>query len=138
MENKTLNTVLTIGAFIIGIVGLIMSILIMLGNESVIGSAITLSLVVMGAAAVIAVLFGLFHFIANIKQNIPMLIGVVVFIIVAIICYNVASGEVLKSYGPGISEAASKWSGAGILIMYVLVIGAVFAALIGEVSRIFK
>ena len=138
MENKTLNTVLTIGAFIIGVVGLIMSILIMMGNESVIGSAITLSMVVMGAAAVIAVLFGLYHFLANIKQNIPMLIGVVVFIIVAVICYNFASGEVLKSYGPDVSESASKWSGAGILIMYVLVIGAVIAALLGEISRIFK
>lgn len=138
MENKTLNTVLTIGAFIIGIVGLVMSILIMLGNESVIGSAITLSMVVMGAAAVIAVLFGLFHFIANIKQNIPMLIGVVVFIIVAIICYNLASGEVLKSYGPDITESSSKWSGAGLLLMYVMIIGAVIAALLGEVTRIFK
>lgn len=138
MENKTLNTVLSIGAFIIGIIGLIMGIAIMVGYESVIGPSITLSIVVMGAAAVIAILFGLFHFIGNIKQNIPMLIGVIVFIIIAIICYNLASGEVLRGYGPGVSETASKLSGAGILFMYVLIIGAVIAALTGEISRIFK
>ena len=138
MQNKTLNTALSIGAFVIGIVGLIMGIIIMVGNESVIGPAITLSMVVMGAAAVIAVLFGIFHFIGNIKQNIPMLIGAVVFVIIAIICYNLASGEVLKSYGPGVTESASKLSGAGILLMYVMIIAAVIAALIGEISRIFK
>lgn len=138
MENKTLNTVLSIVAFLIGIIGLIMGIAIMVGYESVIGPSITLAMVVMGVAAVIAVLFGIFHFIANIKQNIPMLIGVVVFIIIAIICYNLASGEVLKNYGPDVTESASKLSGAGILLMYVMIIAAVIAALIGEISRIFK
>ena len=138
MENKTLDTVLTIGAFIIGIIGLIMGIMIMLGNESVIGPSITLSMVVMGVAAAIAVLFGLLHFLTNIKQNIPMLIGVVVFVILAIVCYTLASDSLIPSYESDITASASKLSGAGLMVMYVLVIVATATALIGEVTRIFK
>ena len=138
MENKTLDSVLTIGAFILGAIGLIMGIMIMIGNESVIGPAITLSMVIMGVAAAVAILFGLFHFLTNIKRNIPMLIGIVVFVILAIVCYNLASGTVLPSYDAGITETSSKLSGAGLMVMYVLVIVAAGAAILGEVTRIFK
>lgn len=138
MDNKTLDTVLTIGAFIIGIIGLIMGIMIMTGNESVIGPAITLSMVVMGVAAAVALLFGLFHFLTNIKRNIPMLIGVVVFVILVIVCYNLASGTLLPSYSDDITSSSAKLSGAGLMVMYVLVIVATATALIGEVTRIFK
>lgn len=138
MENKTLDSVLTIGAFILGAIGLIMGIMIMIGNESVIGPSITLSMVIMGVSAAVAVLFGLFHFLTNIKRNIPMLIGIVVFVILAIVCYNLASGTILPTYDEGITESSSKLSGAGLMIMYVLVIVAAGAAVIGEVTRIFK
>ena len=138
MENKSLGSVLTIGAFIIGIIGLIMGIMIMVGNESVIGPAITLAMVVIGVGAAIAILFGLFHFVANIKSNIPMLIGVVVFIILAIVCYNLALGTIKPSYDAGITELSSKLSGAGLMVMYVLVIVAGGAALVGEITRVFK
>lgn len=138
MENKTLDSVLTIGAFILGAIGLIMGIMIMIGNESVIGPSITLSMVIMGVSAAVAVLFGLFHFLTNIKRNIPMLIGIVVFVILAIVCYNLASGTILPTYAEDITESSSKLSGAGLMIMYVLVIVAAGAAVIGEVTRIFK
>ena len=138
MENKTLDSVLTIGSFILGAIGLIMGIMIMGGNESVIGPSITLTMIVMGVATAVAVLFGLFHFVSNIKQNMPMLIGIVVFVILAIVCYNLASGEVLTTYPDDITESTSKLSGAGLMVMYVLVIVAAGAAILGEVTRIFK
>lgn len=138
MENKSLGGILTIVAFIIGIIGLIMGIMIMMGNESVIGPSITLAIVVIGIGAAVAILFGLFHFLANIKSNIPMLIGIVVFIILAIVCYNLASGTIKPSYAAGITESSSKLSGAGLMVMYVLVVIAAGAALVGEVTRVFK
>lgn len=138
MENKTLDSVLTIGSFILGAIGLIMGIMIMGGNESVIGPSITLTMIVMGIAAAVAVLFGLFHFVSNIKRNMPMLIGIVVFVILAIVCYNISSGEVLSTYDKSITESTSKLSGAGLMVMYVLVIVAAGAAILGEVTRIFK
>lgn len=138
MENKTLDTALTVGSMIIGVIGLIMGVMIMGGNESIIGSAITLSMVIMGVAAAVAIIFGLIHFLTHIKSNIPMLIGVVVFVILVIVCYNMASSEIMPSYSDDITPSSSKMSGAGLMVMYVLVIIATAVALIGEVSRIFK
>jgi len=138
MENKTLNTVLTIGSLAIGIIGLIMGIRIMMGYEDVIGPAITLSMVVMGLGAAIAILYGLFHFITNIKSNIPMLIGIIVFVILIIVSYNLASDEILPSYSEDITASSSKLSGAGLMVMYVMVLTATALALVGEVTRIFK
>jgi hypothetical protein len=138
MNNKTLNTVLTVGAFAIGLIGLILCIMIMLGSEGAIDTAINLSLFLMVAAAGAAVVFGLFHFLGNIKKNMPLLIGIIGFVVLAFICYALASDEVLRSYGPDITPSTSKLSGAGLLIMYVLVGIAVFAALAGEIIKIFK
>ncbi len=138
MENKTLDTGLTIGAFVLGVVGLIMGIMIMVGNESVIGSAITLSMVLMGIAAGVAVIFGLFHLVSDFKRNIPMIIGAIGFIILAAICYSLASSDLMPTYEETITGATSKWSGAGLLLTYVLIIAALIVAVAGEVIKIFK
>ena len=138
MDNKTLDTALSVGSLLLGVIGLIMGVMIMVGNESVIGPAITLSMILIGISAAVAVLFGLVHFITHIKSNIPMLIGVVVFVILVIVTYNMASSEVLPSYGEGITPSSSKLSGAGLMVMYVMIIVATAAALLGEVTRIFK
>lgn len=138
MENKTLNTVLTGGSFLIGIVGLILGIMVMTGNEGVVGISITLAMVLMGIGAGVAILFGLFQLFSNIKKNLPMIISAVGFIILAIICYNLASAEIMPTYDDDITASSTQISGAGLLIMYVLIIGAVAAAVVGEVTRIFK
>ena len=65
-------------------------------------------------------------------------IGIVVFIVLAIVCYNLASGTIKPSYDAGITELSSKLSGAGLMVMYVLVIVAGGAALVGEITRVFK
>lgn len=138
MENKTLDTALTALSLVIGVVGLIMGIMIMVGYENVIGPAITLSMIVMGVAAAVAILFGIVHFLTHIKNNIPMLIGLVVFVILVIVCYNIASSAIMPSYSADITPTTSKLSGAGLMVMYVMVIVATAVALLGEVTRIFK
>lgn len=138
MENKALNTGLTVGAFVLGVVGLIMGLMIMAGDESVIGSAITLSMVLMGIAAGVAVIFGLVHLVSNFKRNIPMIIGAIGFIILAAICYSLASGDLMSTYDETITESTSKLSGAGLLLTYVLIIAALVMSVVGEVLKIFK
>jgi hypothetical protein len=136
-DEKKLSTGLTVVAFIIGVVGLVMSIMIMVGYEYVIGSAITLTMILMAVAGGVALLFGLYQLVTNIKKNISLLIGIVGFVILAVVCYMLASDEVLRSY-VDITPTVSKLSGAGLLLMYVLIIGATVAAIFSEVSRIFK
>ena len=138
MDNKTLDTVLTIGSLVIGVIGLIMGIMIMVGYENVIGPAITWSMILIGISAAVAILFGLFQFVTHIKSNIPMLIGAVVFVILVIVCYNMASSALMPTYSADITPTTSKLSGAGLMVMYVMVIVATAVALVGEVTRIFK
>jgi hypothetical protein len=138
MDNKALNTGLTVLAFVIGIVGLIMSIRIMAGYEDIIGPAIWLVFALMIVAAGVAILFGLLQLFTNLKRNISLLIGIIGFAVLALICYNLASDEVLPRYGDDITPSASQLSGMGLMVMYVLVIAAVVLAIIGEITRIFK
>lgn len=138
MQQRTISTVLTVIAFIIGLVGLVMGIMIMAGNETVIDAAITFTIVCMLVAAGAAVLFGLFHFVTNFRQNMGALIGVIVLVILGFICYSIADAEVLRSYPDGITASESKWSEAGLIFTYVLIIAAVAVAIIGEVVRIFR
>jgi len=138
MENKTLGTALTVGAFAISIIGLILCILIMVGNEGMVSTAINLTLGLLVVAGGAALIFGLFHFLGNIKKNMPTLIAVIVFAVLAFVCYSLSSGEVLNSYDDDITPTASRLSETGLLIMYILIIAAVIAAVVGEVSRFFK
>jgi hypothetical protein len=137
MEDKKLKTILTIVVFAISIIGLILSIRIMSGYEDVIGTAITLTVVLMVAALGIAVLFGVYHLFSNLKKNMPLLGAIIAFVLVGIISYVVASDSTV-GYGEEITATTSKLSGAGIIVMYVLVLGAVGAALFGEFKSLFK
>jgi uncharacterized BrkB/YihY/UPF0761 family membrane protein len=147
MDNKKLDTVLTIIAFIIGVVGIILGILIMIqpkeeyydqAFQSLVGGTIQFTNILLIVAAAAAILFGLYYFATNIKKNIPLLIGVLVFVVIAIVSYSLAGDAVPSTYADDITPTTSRLSGAGLGVMYVLVIVAILAALIGEISRIFK
>jgi len=147
MDTKKIDTVLTIIAFVIGIAGFILGVMIMTTPEedyttgffqSLVSNSLNFTYVLLIVAAAASILFGVFYFARNIKNNVPMLIGVVAFVIVAFICYSLASSEVLDSYGDDITPGTSKLSGMGLMVMYVLVIVAVVGAVVGEVVRIFK
>lgn len=138
MENKALNTGLTIGSFAIGVIGLVIGIMIMLGNEGVIGFAITLSMILMAVAAGVAVIFGIIQLAGNFKKNIPFILGAIGFLILAAICYSMASGELMPTYEDTITEGTTKLSGAGLLLTYVLIIAALITSVAGEVLKIFK
>lgn len=138
MENKTLNTGLTVGSFALGVIGLVIGIMIMLGNESVIGFAITLSMILMGIAAGVAVIFGIVQLASDFKKNIPFILGAVGFLILAAICYSLASGDLMPTYEETITESTTKLSGAGLLLTYVLIVAALITAVAGEVLKMFK
>ncbi|HKK39835.1 MAG TPA: hypothetical protein VJ949_10485 [Cryomorphaceae bacterium] len=137
MDTKKLDTGLTILAFIIGIIGLFLGIRIMVGYEDVIGTSIWLVFGLMILAGGAAIIFGLVQLLTNLKRNMSLLIGIIGFVVLAFICYSIASDDVSR-YSEDITTTASQVSGAGLMLMYILVIGAVVMAIIGEVVRIFK
>lgn len=138
MDNNKLSTGLTIMAFAIIVVGLFMSIRIMMGYEDMVGSAITLSMVLIGVAAGVAVIFGIVQLATNLKKNLSMLVGLAVFAVVAVIAYSMADDTILRSYPDGTTSTGVKFSEAGIYLMYILVVLAALTAIVAEVSRLFK
>lgn len=137
MNTKTLDTILTVIAAIISVAGLAICIAIMMGYESWIDLAINLTfglLIVAGGAAII---FAIIQLATNIKRNMSMLAGIIVFIVLGFVCYAIADDTVLRSY-EGVTAETSQLSGAGLYLMYILLLGAVLAAIIGEATRIFK
>lgn len=68
-----------------------------------------------------------------------MLIWGGAFIVVLAIGYGLASGEVLENYPIGTSEQASKLSGMGLYVLYLVFIGAIgsvlFAAVWGTIRK---
>lgn len=138
MNEKALNTGLSILSAVIMILGLVFGLIIMSGNNVVIDSALYLSYVVLIASVAIAIIFGLIYFLSNIKGNMSLLIGLVALVVIGIISYSMGSSEVKPDYVPGITPNESKLSEAGIIFTYFLLIGAVVAAIWGEVVRLFK
>ncbi|MGB6035969.1 MAG: hypothetical protein WBG42_06855 [Cryomorphaceae bacterium] len=137
MDMKKLGTGLTVLSFVIIVVGLILTIRIATGSEASISPSLYLVYGCMIVAGGAAILFGLVQLLTNLKRNMSLLIGLIGFVVLAFICYSIASDDVTR-YGEDITTSASQISGAGLMVMYVLVIAAVAMAIIGEVVRIFK
>lgn len=134
---KKLATGLTGLSFLIIIAGLILTIRIATGYESSISPSLYLVYGCMILAGGAAIIFGLVGLLTNLKRNMSLLIGLIGFVVLAFICYSIASDDVSR-YADDITASESQISGAGLMVMYILVIGAVTMAVIGEVVRIFK
>lgn len=92
----------------------------------------------------IILLFAIGYTAMNIKQSIPVLIGIVAFGVVLLIAYSMSSSEVIE---PWISadpdainptESDSKFAGFGLNAVYILGSIAILGIIAGEIVRIFK
>lgn len=138
MNTKAINTGITVISFLIGLVGLILGISIMSGNDSLIDAGLRLMTWSLIAAAAIALLFGIVQFLTHIKGNMSLLIGIVAFGILIFIGYSVTQGERIAMEDNVITAAASHWSATGLVVLYILLITATVTAILGEVIRLFK
>lgn len=127
--------------FGIGIIGAIMFLMILTGNaESVISPAISLSLYSIYIAAGIAVLFGIYHFAINVKDNKKSLIGIVAFLLIIIIARTLAKGqttstELIEKAG---GDSQVLMADTGLYMFYILISLTVLSIIVSEVSRLFK
>jgi hypothetical protein len=145
MNTKTINialSVLKIAIILIGVISLLMVISNADASSEKIGSLVNPALYVVYFAAILggltAVGFGLYFIATNVKKSIPVLAGILGFILIAIISYSSSSNEVLRAYGDGITEGISQYAGAGVIMIYVLGTVAVLSIIWAEVSKIFK
>jgi hypothetical protein len=151
MSEKTvslLSKVLMYGIVAIGVLMLLLTINTwdsVAGNradiDSYVGGAIWVCYIGFLIAAAVALIFGVLHFFGNIKNSKGTLIGLVVFAVIVTLSYVLSSDEVLRAYTLGGNTPTAgevKWSGTGIVVVYILGLVAIFAAIFSEVSRLFK
>jgi len=139
MDNTKLNTILNVVKIGIIALGVLFIALIVSGSEAMIGAALQLTYVVLGASAIAAVLFGIQHFVKNLEHNKKPLIGLVVFFGVLLLGFLFASGTVDPDWTKEpVSESTSKWVGSGLISLYLLMAGVVGTILFVEVNKIVK
>lgn len=139
MSEKALSTTTTVIAFALGLLGLGMCIAMMVQeSDGAVSSALYLTYVMMAVSVGAALLFGLFQFLTNIKNNISVLIGLVFFAVLLLIAYNIGDSTVLPNYVEGTTPADALWADVGLYFTYVLGGIAVVAAIGGELYRLVK
>jgi hypothetical protein len=155
MDNKILKIILSVFRGAVIAVGVLLCVIIAAksvsdetyvegmasyGNYLNIVYGLTLVLGIMCVIAAVA--FGIVYFLGNIRGNMGMLVGVVGFLIIALVSiYGLAGDEIIDAYtrsGVSVTPRISRLAGGGIIVVYILTGIAVLSIVWTEVSRIFK
>lgn len=146
MESRALKIVLNVLRIGLVALGALISVLIIsessvIGSESeTVGYALQLayfSIILCGGAAI---LFTVYHFLANFKRSIGSLIGLIIFGVILGISYSSASNKVL----PGWEDLAyatpqvSQLVGGGMVAIYLFLALAVLTVIFSEVHRLIR
>ena len=143
MSTKVAGIIAKVFQYAIGIIGAFFFVMILLKDENggYISQAISLSQWSIYIAAGLAILFGVYHYLINIKHNIKSLIYLVVFFGIIFGSYMVAKGQPVndKLLKEGMVTTNDLiMTDTGLYTFYALIVLAILTILISEVSRIFK
>jgi predicted ABC-type exoprotein transport system permease subunit len=103
-------------------------------NETVINAGIIVAYILLGLAALVAIVGPLIQLILNFKSARTTLVGVLVLVIILFIGYSLSTNETYENAGP----IASQWIGGGIRATMILIGLAILAAVYTEVAKFFK
>ena len=145
MNDKITGLIANSFKFIIIALGVLFALLIFFkeDNAGAISGSLHFTKWVLIILTLIAVGFGVFYFATNIRQSIPFVIGIGVFILLIAIGYFMASDVVLQDWIDRLGDAApstssSKWSGAGMIVFYCMFSIAILSIVVLEVMNIIK
>jgi hypothetical protein len=110
--------------------GIIFVVMIFSGNEAGIDGGLWVTYIAFGLSTLIAVVFSL----TNLTKK--SLLGIGLFVVLLAVAYGVSDSSVRPEWN--ISESASKWIGAGLILLYLSLFGAIAAILYGEITRLLK
>jgi len=127
-----------IALYVITGIGVILTILTIANPvDSIINMFIVLAYILFGVGIIAALGGSLMKAISNPKNIKGSLIGLGVIVVITIIGYALASDEVLKNYGD-ITPSSSRWSEAGLFMLYIFFALAVLAILYSNISKSLK
>jgi hypothetical protein len=144
MNEKVTGIVSKVFQYGIGLLGVIFFAMILFDkdpNGSFVSRAISLSLWAIYIGAGIAVLFGIYQFLINVRSNPRSLIGIIVFIAIIVISYMMAKNQPVNEAMLGEGEVTTAdllLTDSGLFTFYALILLAVLSIVFAEVSRIFK
>jgi hypothetical protein len=146
MNSKIFGIGLNTLKYLIVVFGSILFAIIVTGDlgtlDSPVANALMMSQWVIYLCAAAIVGFGIYHVARDVKKNIPILIGIALFVIIMFIGYSMAEGvetEVVNgTQVTVISATAAKWSGAGLKMLYILLTITVGVALFSEVKKLIR
>ncbi len=159
---KGINIGANVIKFLFAIVGVILSAVIVVkwdeaaNNQSEIMPYIDGSMVMVWGAlilcAAVAILFGIFQFVSNLKKNKGGLIGIIAFVAILAVSFGALAQTKLMDYRAyrggkfedpevdynGLNDFWLNISEGGVYAVYILIGLAVLAAVIAEVTKIIK
>ena len=137
----SLHKILKIVVGILSVIGFILALMIISGNESMIDNMLYVTYVVLAlilALVLVYVIIGLFS--GNIKKT---LMSVGAFLVILVISYAMSSGTDLDltpftNKGLDVTESTSKYVGAGLYAFYALSIIAIGSMAFSGIKNIFN
>jgi hypothetical protein len=119
-----------IAMWAIGVLGTLFVATIFMGKDWGIDAGLYITYLAFGIATIATLGFSLMGL------NKQSMIGIGAFVALLVVAYAISDGSVRPEWN--ISEGTSKWIGAGLILFYVSMFGAIGAILYGEITRMLK
>jgi hypothetical protein len=107
-------------------------------SDALINTGLIVTYILLGIAALAAILFSIFHLVLNFKKAKTALFGILFLLVIFFIGYALATSEVYPNVAVPVGAAASKIIGGGIITTMMLIGLAFIAAVFNEVSKLFR
>ncbi|MBC3758321.1 MULTISPECIES: hypothetical protein [Hyunsoonleella] len=134
-----MHKIFKILAYVLAVIAIILTAMIASGNEGQVGSILFVAYIVLAIVLAAVVIFTLVNTFANPANLKRTLINLGAFLLLAVICYAMATGtETDLKDGGTLSAGASKMVGAGLYLFYFLIIIAAGTMLFSGIKKMIK
>ena len=110
-------------------------------SDFLINAGLILTYVMIAVAASAALIYPIMFLAKNPSKGKTALMGIGSLVLICIISYVFASGDILSFPGSekfGMTESSTKRVGMGLITFYILSVGAVLSVLYAELGKLFK
>lgn len=110
-------------------------------SDFLINGGLILTYIMIAVAALAAIVYPLMFLAKNPSKGKNALMGIGGLLFITVISYVLASGDIMTFPGSekfGMTEASTKRVGMGLIVFYILSVGAIAAVLFAELGKLFK
>ncbi|MDG1916512.1 MAG: hypothetical protein P8I29_01710 [Flavobacteriales bacterium] len=110
-------------------------------SDFLINGGLILTYIMIAVAALAAIVYPLMFLAKNPSKGKNALMGIGGLLFITVISYVLASGDIMTFPGSekfGMTEASTKRVGMGLIVFYILSLGAIAAVLFAELGKLFK